>query len=251
MILGPCDMRHVAKRLGLPPARCAALPNGGGTNVTNLALTMIRRGIPFELGTLSSSAQVDVEQIEVDRVTLWIARGRDRRRLRDAYRVERRNIRQIIEQSECTVVAAHWTYVYGLAAVLQTRKPYVVFVHDCPGEVLRLDRWRYLPHYLIAAFVIRKARRLACVSRHVQKHLWRCWGKHAEVVPNLLQEVLPERTREQEADTIVCVGSDAVHKNVKRVVTSFNRTELEMKVVVCHDIPFSLAHGGHRNWSRS
>lgn len=74
LILGPCDMRLVTKRLGLPPTRCAPLPNGGGTSITNLALAMIRQGIPFELGTLPSFAQVDVERIESDRVTLWIAR---------------------------------------------------------------------------------------------------------------------------------------------------------------------------------
>jgi glycosyltransferase involved in cell wall biosynthesis len=221
LILGPCDMRFVAERLGVPPAESALLPDSGGTNITNLAVAMVRRGIPFELGTLSCGVRADVREVRAGSVTLWVGRGRERRRLRDAYRVERRNIQRIIEKSGCDVVGANWTYEYGLATVLQGRRPHVVTVHDSPGELLRLDGWRYLPHYVMAAFVIRKARRLACVSPHVQEHIMRRWGRHAEVVPNVLPDVLPARSGDCGSGPVLCVGNDAPHKNVKRLIGAF------------------------------
>jgi glycosyltransferase involved in cell wall biosynthesis len=221
LILGPCDMRTIARRLGVAPAQAERLPCSGGTNITNLAMALIRRGIAFDLGTLSANAVSDVEQIEADPVTLWVARSRPARRLRDAYRVERRNLQSVVARSDCTVVNAHWTYVYGLAVVKGGAKPYVVTVHDCPSEVLRLDTWRYLPHYLMAAHVIRKARHLAAVSPYVQEYLRRTWRREGEVIQNVLPEGMPERAVAGNGAPILVVGHAAPHKNVRLAVLGF------------------------------
>jgi glycosyltransferase involved in cell wall biosynthesis len=126
-------------------------------------------------------------------------------------------------RSDCTVISANWTYEYGLAAVGFAAKPHVVTVHDCPSEILRLDTWRYLPHYLMAAYVIRKARCLAAVSPYVQDYLRRAWGRESRVVPNALPGELPERAIEREDAPILLVGHDASHKNVRAAVMGFQQ----------------------------
>ena len=161
----------------------------GGYCIGNLVHERFKRGLLTDVITLDPTANEPIMRWEGEKVRLWVVQRRMRRALRDGYRRERYLLQQALRESNPDVCHANWTYEYGLAAVTQNEYPVVLTVHDHAGNCLRWLGLRYLPHYLISRYVLRKAEYVTTVSPYVSEYLEKKLGRKVPVIPNLLPEL--------------------------------------------------------------
>ena len=99
--------------------------------------------------------------------------------LLDFYRTECRLLREAIRRENPDVLSAQWSYEHAWAA-LQCGIPTVVTCHDSPWLCAWIEKDWFTSYHLVMAWrVIRKAKRLICVSPytaiHIKKYLFpRC-----------------------------------------------------------------------------
>ena len=198
----------------------------GGTAVSNLAHARLCRGMPTDVITLDAKAIIPIQCFRSELVNLWVVRRRPSKCIRDGYREERRLIAQALAESDADICHAHWTYEYGLSAVLQDIKPYIVTVHDQSLNILRWVGISYIGQYLITQYVLRKAAGLlTAVSPYIADYVSHITKSAVPVVPNLVpalgigHEVLGVRG---EGMFTVLTAADAGRlKNVKRAIRAF------------------------------
>lgn len=232
-ILGPCETAPLREHLPALADDASAPPGMGGSNIVNLVLARLARGMKTDLITLDPRAREPIERFSGPLLRLWIVKRRERRALRDAFAAERRLQLAALDESGAEVCHANWTCEYGMAAIAQNRVPAVVSVHDHAGNVLRHAGWRYLPHYLISRLVIARARHLTAVSPYIAAYLESLTHRSVPVVPNLLSELVWRRAREAQAPgapgfQIASALTWTPFRNVRRALRAFRRLRLGM-----------------------
>jgi glycosyltransferase involved in cell wall biosynthesis len=159
----------------------------GGTAVVNLVRAYLEQGLPVDVLTLDPKATESIVRLKSDRLNIWIVKRRPSKAVRDGFRQECRLIEKVLQESDADICHAHWTYEYGMAAVTQKIKPFVVTVHDHARNILLWQGWRYAGLYLLTQFVLRKATgRLTAVSPYVAEYAERVSGRPVPVIPNVL-----------------------------------------------------------------
>lgn len=218
-------------------SNCSSLPiTQGGPAVSNLVKARLEKGLPTDVVTLSSDISEPVLKFSSEQVNLWVVRRRPNRCIRDGYREERKLISKVLMESDADLIHAHWTYEYGLSAVLQEIKPYVITVRDHASNILRWVGKPYLGQYLITQYVLRKAKgHLTAVSPYIADYASRISGREVPVVPNIIPflegvEQGAEIHAQGSGDgvqragcTILTLADSGRLKNVKRGVRAFQQ----------------------------
>jgi len=159
----------------------------GGTAVVNLVRAHLEQGLPVDVLTVDPNAVEPCVRLKSDLLNIWIVKRRPSKAVRDGFRQERLLMETVLQESDADVCHAHWTYEYGMAAVKQKIKPFVVTVHDHSFNILRGQGWRYAGLYLLTQYVLRKARgRLTAVSPYVADYAAKVSGQPVPVIPNVL-----------------------------------------------------------------
>ncbi|MEM1223910.1 MAG: glycosyltransferase family 1 protein, partial [Verrucomicrobiota bacterium] len=93
------------------------------------------------------------------KLKICLGRYRQGQRARDFFRVERKDLVQLMQDEPCDVLNAHWTYEFALAALSVDRKA-IVTVRDWAPEILKQmpDVYRFV-RLLMALKVYLKGRR--------------------------------------------------------------------------------------------
>ena len=116
---------------------------------------------------------------------------------RDLFSAERRLLGQLMREDCCTLIHAHWTYEFALAA-LASGIPTLVTIHDQPWKVLRHFRDAHRVARLLMAYKTALcARHFAAVSAGAAGHFRRYLNPGAciEVIPNGVPNALFELGR--------------------------------------------------------
>lgn len=181
-VAGPVDLPLLARLLD--PAVERAVPAGlGGTVVAALVAELSRIGHEVTVVTLSPGIDAPVYR-RVGDVDVMVGFYRPRHRAKDAFRHERRAVRDLLDAAEVDMVHAHWTYEFGLGA-LASRHPALVTVHDWAPAILRHAKDPYRAVRLgMQACCLARARHLTVVSPYIGERLRRSGCGTATLVPN-------------------------------------------------------------------
>lgn len=161
------------------------LPKGmGATSVTLLVMALLAAGHEVIIYTLSR----DIQEREVfagGRLTLCFGRYRKRLRWPDFFRVESREVRDMILAYPAEIVHAHWTYEYALGT-LNAGFPHVITVRDWAPLVLkRVPPWHYrFVRLLMNNRVFRRTDSFIANSAYMQELIRRRFGYDIPVIPN-------------------------------------------------------------------
>lgn len=209
------------------------------TPVTALAREWHRQGHSISIFCLDPSAD-RVHTLTGCRLVIQvIPKRRSRQCLPDCYRIERRQIRALVESDPPEVLSAQWSYEHALAA-LDTGLPTVVSCHDTPLRYAWISKSLFMTYHLVmAACVFRKASHLVAVSPYTADHIQRHFHprRPPQVIPNGLPAEMFERgARRLEHErgnpavyTICSVGGWGRIKNLKSLLMAFGDIRKEIQ----------------------
>jgi L-malate glycosyltransferase len=204
-LAGPIRVADLAPWLDLPDE--ADAPTGlGGTPVTLLARGLLRRGYALTIISLDL-AVTDEVILSGPRLRVCIGHFRARHRGRDGYRHERRYLTGALRRERPSLVHAHWTYEYALAA-LSSGAPTLVTMHDWAPTILRImpDPYRAV-RLVMNARALAAAKHLTAVSPYLAQRVRRWRRPLLGVVPNGVEdEAFLTAERVQRADDPVLVA---------------------------------------------
>ncbi len=125
-----------------------------------------------------------------DQLTIRVASQRSRGTGRDFFAPERRQMTEMMQEDQCPLIHAHWTYEFALAA-LASGLPTLITIHDLPWNVLRYFRDPYRVVRLLMAYqVALRGKHFTAVSTDAVNHFRRYMkpGAAITMVPNGLPE---------------------------------------------------------------
>lgn len=180
-IAGPIDLLRL--QLHLDASQSLQTSGVSSPLVSDVATELLRRGHTVSVFALSPDSR-DWGTFCGDRLTVHVGPYRQRHRARDAFRAERLALLGMIQQSECDVVHAWFSYEFALAA-LRSGKPTLVSFHDWGPEILKYDRSPYrIVRLGMQMLVLRKALFLTANSPYMAKKMSRYLRRTVPVVPN-------------------------------------------------------------------
>lgn len=183
-IAGPIVVSDFAAYLDCK-VNLANFPVGlGGSPVNLLALELLKRGHQLVIFTLDPTVNTELV-LEGKQLKICVGPYRPKR-ARDFFRVERQAMTSAIRRERPTLVHAHWTYEFALAAIAAD-VPHIVTAHDAPFQVLRHNFIPYrIARTLMAMKAIRQAEHITTVSPYVAEHLERFFfpRRRVDVIPN-------------------------------------------------------------------
>ena len=224
-VAGPCSPAAFAADLDIAPC---LLPSGlGGTPVNHLVRAWLDDGYKVTLATLDSS-HTD-ERLSVfrgQRLTLTIGRYRPRRRARDVFKYERKDIADGLNLCKPDVVSAHWSYEFALGAIA-TGIPTMVTVRDVPREIFRMQPTPYrLVRWWMHRQTMARAPRIAFNSPYTQKKIGNRCAVNSVVLPNALPDecfyLKVRRPPDPQAPLFISVNNGfSSRKNVGQLLEAF------------------------------
>jgi glycosyltransferase involved in cell wall biosynthesis len=256
-IAGPVDLEILkplfAPNISFPPTYSFPL-------IATIAREFHQRGYDVAVFALSREVR-QTQKYTGDRIQVFVCpERRPRFEMMDIFKSERRVLCQAMQEAQCDVIHAHWTYEFASAAIA-SRRPHLITAHDIPMVVLRFARHPYwLIKPLLAWKVLRTARAVTAVSPYVAKALnaFLRPQNDIEVVGNGVAahvfEIQNPRSSADQAATIVfasVLNGWAGRKNGQKLVEAFAllRSRLGGKVELImmghgHD-----AHGPGAAWA--
>ncbi len=168
-----------------------------------------------------------------ERLKIYVLpKRRSRYCLIDVYKQERRYIFDAVSLESPDVLSAQWTYDHSLGA-LDCKVPTLVTCHDTPLRCAWISRSIYMIyHVFIAAYVIRHAQQLVCVSPYTAKHIKKVFRPTCPVhiIPNgLSKEIFDRGTRQlnktspslNKTYSICSIGGWGDLKNTKKLIKAY------------------------------
>lgn len=231
-IAGPVDMVLLGRFFEgalLPPVYSFPL-------ISRMILELKKRGHEVTI-FCASKAVLETQWIQGDGLMLCITPQRRKHAAYDFYRAERRYLIEAMNQSDCELIHAHWTYEFGAAATA-CNKPSLVTAHDASLSIwpfmLKRKIWLYWSlRILFGVKTAHKAEYLSAVSPYVARQIERwLYPKHRVLItPNGVTEELLVRPVPK-----VCVDSPWVicsvltgwgqRKNPKAALRAFARVRV-------------------------
>ena len=238
------------------------------TPVTPMAREWHRAG--HELAIFCLDVSVSTPQVlRGTRLVIHVLpKRRSRHCLLDFYRQECRLVREAVAREAPDVLSAQWSYDHALAA-LGCGIPTAVTCHDTPLRYAWISKTLFMTyHLLVAAWVIRRAQGLICVSSYTAEHIHRYFRPQCPLVtiPNGLDRKIFARKKTRmtavkthhETYTICSVGSWGAIKNIKTLLKAFSlhsQSHIESRLVLfgsalgpgeageCWAVKHNLHHG--------
>jgi glycosyltransferase involved in cell wall biosynthesis len=226
VLAGPVNPHDLAEWLD-PDARAQAIGTPGlrGTSLTNLAKAFLATGRSVELVTLAP--EIDGEPVLLEGPGLRLLIGPYRRRARsraiDAFRSERRSVRELLSKTSGSVVNAHWTYEFALGAAAVGGRSLVVTIHDAPLTILRRQPSAYVAVRTAMAVAVRFRRSVLTAVSAYNVAAWRRQmldRRPIEIIANVvpIPEVAVDTGKNEAHPTILDIASAARLKNVATLV---------------------------------
>ncbi|WP_139007361.1 glycosyltransferase family 4 protein [Arthrobacter crystallopoietes] len=229
VITAPVNIPSFAPYLSTESANKAGRqPLGTGTAPTSLAIALIGAGHQVTVVT-HSNGEPRMELTGPDlRIVQVASRHRARNRALDGWRVERRNMTEVIKESGADVVHAHWAYECAQAAIA-TELPVAITIRDAPLTVLRYTPTLYRAIRAMMAYRTRLTSKRACLAAP-SPYLASKWRRQTlmkstrvvEVIPNMVPAGFERRSARSEHPLIVEVADSSRTKNVKNLLFAFN-----------------------------
>lgn len=186
----------------------------------------------------------------------WRWNGLHPGRAVDAWRLERKYMREIMKSSAPDIVHAHWTYEFAKAAQ-ESDLPNLITCHDSPGVLLRHTRSPYRAvRYLMAASVLRHARHISAVSTYMANDAHRLSGQEVIVIPNpvadyVLEAGFPRQRPASRRLAMVCNGMQR-YKNVELGIQAFARFRSQEPTAELHAFGSDLGRNEKaQHWAES
>lgn len=251
VIAAPVDLPQLGRLLD-PGGADRLSPGLGGSWASALVAAVAAAGHEVTLVTLCPLTR-QVERRRFGPVDLLVGPYRARHRARDAFRQERRAVREMVDSVDADVVHAHWTYEFGLGS-LAARHPVLVTVHDWAPAILRHkpDGYRAV-RMLMQARCLARSRHLTVVSPTMGERLRRV-GLRATLVPNGLPtaDLAAPRQWGSEARRVLCVTSSfSPLKNTASLLRAFPEVRRRCKGVTLHLVGPEHGPGGPaESWAR-
>jgi glycosyltransferase involved in cell wall biosynthesis len=226
-IAGPVDIRllaHLFPGKSLPDVYSFPL-------ISKLIIELRKRG--HEVTVFCGSHSItETMYVEGNGIKLYICPRRARVAY-DFYRQERQTLTQAMNDSECEIIHAHWTYEFGVAALASNKKA-LVTAHDAPLVILSFClRLRIFPHWfmrtLLGIRVMHTAPHLSAVSPYISRHIekWYFPKKKVKVTPNGIEEEIfsvakpPERATSAPPVIISAIVGWGNRKNASNALKAF------------------------------
>jgi glycosyltransferase involved in cell wall biosynthesis len=185
-VTGPADLSLLLPHLR---GQLPATPGLSSPIVSEIAIELVRRGHHVTIVTLSPHERDHgvYEGADLPSLTVLVGPYRPRLRWPDAFRVERRWIRDSLEKLDVELVHAHWTYEFALGA-LASGRPTLVTVRDWGPKTLRYHRHPYrLVRLGMQRMVLRNAPHLTVNSPYIAELVGQRPGRTVRVIPNGLR----------------------------------------------------------------
>lgn len=159
-------------------------PKGlGGTNVINLIKSLLGLGFNVSVYSLDIGISTPVV-LQGPLLTIFYGPYRQRYRMHDFMKLERKTIRDFINMDNPEVVNAHWTYEFAMGA-LASAKPTVITVRDWAPAILRqIPRPYRFARLLMQIYVLKRAKNLVGVSPYICDRIKKKYFKRAYLIPN-------------------------------------------------------------------
>lgn len=221
-IAGPITTSTLAEFIELNTNR---IPEGsGGVSVTQFVKGLLKKG--YHVSAYSFDFEITVPTVlKGPLLTLYYGPYRQKHRMWDFMKLERKFIRDTIKHDNPDIVHAHWTYEFALGA-LASGKPTLITVRDWAPTIFQLktDPYRF-GRLLMTCATFFKGSHFIANSPYIQKSLKKYLRKDVPVIPNALDEaVFYERERYLNTfrPTIVSVNNGfAKLKNVKSLMRAY------------------------------
>lgn len=221
-IAGPISVPPLLPFLNEP---ASDVPSGlGGVPVVLLVRGLLEQGYRVTVYTLDK-AVTRALRLDGDRLTVHVGPVRERHRMRDGMRAERRAVHAMIEADPPDVVHAHWTYEYALGA-LGSGVPTVTTVHDWGPAILRYSPDLYrVGRLAMQAVALLRGTHLIANSPYIQHKIRRYLRRTAPVIPNAVPDATFASTRPQPPSSrpvVVSINNGfAGRKNVPALLEAF------------------------------
>jgi len=228
-VAGPITTSTLAEFIGLNISR---IPEGsGGVSVTQFIKGLLKKGCHVSVYSFDFEITVPVT-LKGPLLTLYYGPYRQKHRMWDFMKLERKFIQDTIRHDNPDIVHAHWTYEFALAA-LASGKPTLITVRDWAPTIFRLktDPYRF-GRLLMACATFFKGSHFIANSPYIQKCLKNYLRKDVPVIPNTLDEALfyeGERYLNTSRPAIVSVNNGfAKRKNVKSLMRAYKLIKKEI-----------------------
>lgn len=219
-LVGPMDAQALAHHL----SNTADIPDGPPTPVNELTEGLLALGHRVSAYTPLLGARTPL-RLSGDNLDITFIPHRNRRRARNFFRNERRELERELKNSGADVVHVHWTYELAFAAIKSGKRPLLVTAHDAPLTILRYSPNAYRLVRTVMAIRTRLAiRELTAVSPYLA-HSWRkqmLYRRSISIIPNGLPDLppaAPSSTRSRWV--ILAVANDSRRKNVRTLIRAF------------------------------
>ena len=202
------------------------------TTVTSLVRELIKKGHYISIFSLDPTVREPV-YLSGNQISIYmLPKRRSRYCMLDAYRNEIRIICKYVAIDCPEVLSAQWTYDHALGA-LSCGIPTIVTCHDTPLKCAWICKNAYMTYHLfIAAWVIRKAKQMICVSPYTVNHIKSIFRPKGTIslIPNGLESDVFERGKKRlslprlpsKNYTICSIGSWGNLKNIKELIKAFS-----------------------------
>jgi len=197
----------------------------GATVLTELAKGLVNLGIFVTVVTTSDSVdKVWIRSNGLCKVYVLPHRKRAREKALDFFKAERDQIKRLINELDCDIVHAHWTYEFALGA-LSSNKTVLVTAHDSPFTVFRHMPDAYRFFRLLLAWIVRlKTLNLSAVSNKTKQKWQRqmLWKKPIEIIPNSSSFVSKSKIHiKSNATKVLAITEDNKIKNVETLILAW------------------------------
>ena len=228
-VAGPITTSTLAEFIGLNISR---IPEGsGGVSVTQFIKGLLKKGCHVSVYSFDFEITVPVT-LKGPLLTLYYGPYRQKHRMWDFMKLERKFIQDTIRHDNPDIVHAHWTYEFALGA-LASGKPTLITVRDWAPTIFRLktDPYRF-GRLLMACATFFKGSHFIANSPYIQKCLKNYLRKDVPVIPNTLDEALfyeGERYLNTSRPAIVSVNNGfAKRKNAKSLMRAYKLIKKEI-----------------------
>jgi L-malate glycosyltransferase len=179
-IAGPMTLRL----LDFPFEKTRDIPGGYNFPMVSMLINaLLNRG--YEVVAYTTSTDIDIPVVyKNNRLTICIAKRRNKHSGRDFFAYERKQIQTLIKKHPADVINAQWSYEFAWAAI-ESKIPTLVTLQDHAFTILKykVDAYRIV-RYLMNSVVITKSKYISTNSQYLYNQLNKYGKKKARIIPN-------------------------------------------------------------------
>lgn len=198
--------------------------------ISSLIQELWNRGHTLSVFTLDPTIRKPVTA-SGDRIKIYVGvyRTPARYRMIDFYHSERQFLTHAIQQDNCVIIHAHWTYEFALAAIA-SGKPHLITCRDTPLKVFlyKHDLYRF-QRLFMAVSVFKNGQNFSVTTPYMKREIDFWTSKPKTVIPNFINRtwcnstIINMNDNEGVCSKIICVNNGwGKRKNVDTMLIAFS-----------------------------